>query len=224
MTGPHLMLALGCLVIAAYVAGSIPFGLLIGLSRGVDVRTAGSHNIGASNVGRLLGRRYFWAVFLLDAAKGAVPVVAATVVVHRSGVRPDAAVNGLWMAVSFAAVAGHMFSLFLNFRGGKGVATTAGAVLGLWPYFTWPGCCMLAVFIAAFFVTRYISLGSILAAITFPISYIGLGLGLHWGVFGPQWPFTAFTVVLAALVVYKHRTNIARLRAGTESRAVSRVK
>jgi glycerol-3-phosphate acyltransferase PlsY len=219
MTGPQLHLALGLLIPAAYMAGSIPFGLLIGLARGVDVRTAGSRNIGASNVGRLLGRRYFWAVFLLDAGKALVPMLAASLAVRAADAPPDAGLYGLWMAVGLAAIVGHMFSVLLRFRGGKGVATTAGALLGLWPYLTLPALVMLAVFVVVFRATRYVSLGSIAAALTFPVSYVGLGLALNWRPFGPQWPFTLFSVVVAALVTYKHRTNMARLRAGTENRA-----
>jgi len=224
MTGPQLHLALGLLIPAAYLAGSIPFGLLIGLAKGIDVRTAGSKNIGASNVGRLLGRRYFWAVFLLDAGKALIPMLVASLAVNRA-VRVadaplDAGVYGLWMAVGLASIVGHMFSVFLRFGGGKGVATTAGALLGLWPYLTLPALVMLAVFVVVFRSTRYISLGSIAAALTFPVSYIGLGLALNWRPFGPQWPFTLFSLLVAALVTYKHRSNIARLRAGTENRAV----
>ena len=210
--------ALAVLVLVAYVAGSVPFGLLVGLSRGVDVRTAGSNNIGASNVGRLLGRRFFWVVFVLDASKGLLPMGVASAIVHHSDRPATPGVYGLWMAVGFAAIVGHMFSLFLHFRGGKGVATTAGVVLGLWPYYTFAGLIMIATFGVLLAATRYISVGSMAGAIMFPISYVGLGLWRGWGPFGPQWPLTAFSVAVAVLVVYKHRTNIARLRAGTENR------
>ena len=219
MTGPSLPVVLAVLVVSAYVAGSIPFGLLIGLANGVDVRRSGSNNIGASNVGRLLGRRFFWIVFVLDAAKALLPMLAATVAVHVASVVPDAAVYGLWMAVGLAAIVGHMFSLFLGFRGGKGVATTAGALLGLWPYLTLPCLVMIGVFAVVFRTTRYISVGSMAGAMTFPLSYIGLGLAFGWRPFGPQWPLAAFSVLVPALVVFKHRTNITRLRAGTENRA-----
>ena len=217
---PAPTLSLAVLVLIAYVIGSIPFGLLIGLSKGIDVRTAGSNNIGASNVGRLLGRRYFWIVFGLDGFKGLLPMLAASVVVHTSRVPATPGVYGLWMAVGFAALVGHMFSLFLKFRGGKGVATTAGIVLGLWPYYTFTGVIMLSVFGVVFQLTRYISLGSMIGALAFPASYVPIALAMGWGPFGPQWPLTVFSGLVAFLVIYKHRSNIARLRAGTENRAV----
>ena len=214
--------ALAVLVLVAYVAGSVPFGLLVGRSRGVDVRTAGSHNIGASNVGRLLGRRFFFVVLALDAAKGLLPMLVASAIVHQSDRPATPGVYGLWMAVGFAAIVGHMFSLFLRFGGGKGVATTAGVVLGLWPYYTFAGLIMIATFVLLLTATRYISVGSMAGATMFPVSYVGLGLWRGWGPFGPQWPLTAFSIAVAVLVVYKHRTNIARLRAGTENRTAGR--
>ncbi len=215
-----------CVSIAgAYVAGSIPFGLLIGLANGVDVRTAGSGNIGASNVGRLLGRRFFFLVFACDALKGLAPMLAAAEVVATAwphGDVPDR-VYGLWLGVAFAAIAGHMFSLFLRFKGGKGVATTAGALLGLWPYYTLPAVGMIAVFLVLYRTTRYISVGSMAGAASFPLWYVGIGLPAGWDPLGrQQWPLLAFSVVVAALIVLKHRSNLARLWAGTENRAAPR--
>src|SRR5688572_5910097 len=111
------------LIPIAYLIGSIPFGLIVGKSRGVDPRKAGSGNIGATNVGRLLGKRYFFLVFTLDLLKGLVPMLLASAIVHRI---PEAArdrgVHLLWLLVGFAGVLGHMFSAFLKFTGGKGVA------------------------------------------------------------------------------------------------------
>lgn len=215
MSGPQKIL-LGLLP-AAYLLGSVPFGLLVGLARGVDVRRAGSGNIGATNVGRLLGGRWFAVVFCLDLLKGLVPMLAAGAVVRF--VVDDATTAGLWLAVGFAAIVGHMFSLFLGFRGGKGVATSTGVILGLWPWYTLPGLAAAGVFGAVFWRTRVVSLGSILGAVAFPVAYgLVAGLGWGWPVLGKQWPLLAFAVLMAGLIVYKHRTNIARLRAGTELR------
>ena len=169
-------IALALLIPVAYLCGSVPFGLLVGLSRGVDVRRAGSQNIGASNVGRLLGRRFFWVVFVLDAAKGLGPMLAASAVVRGGHVALGPGIYGLWMAVGFAAIVGHMFSLFLRFRGGKGVATTAGALLGLYPFFFYPCLVMVAVFLLLRKGTGYVSVGSMAGAITFPVSYLTMGL------------------------------------------------
>src|SRR5947208_15582569 len=105
------------LIPTAYLLGSVPFGLIVGLAKGVDPRKAGSGNIGATNVGRLLGGKCFAIVFALDFLKGLLPTLAASVVIHRQGGRPGQEVYLLWLAVGFAAIAGHMFSLFLRFKG-----------------------------------------------------------------------------------------------------------
>src|SRR3954463_13561751 len=156
----------------AYLVGSIPFGLIVGLAKGVDPRTAGSGNIGATNVARLLGRKFFFLVFFLDMLKSMVPMMIASAIVHRiPPEQRDAQVYLLWLLVGFAAVLGHMFSVFLKFKGGKGVATSAGVMLGLFPYFTLPGVITVLVFIVVFVTFRYVSLGSIASAIAFPILY-----------------------------------------------------
>ena len=207
------------LIPIAYVVGAIPFGLIVGLSRGVDVRTAGSGNIGATNVGRLLGKPFFFLVFFLDLLKSLIPMAIASWIV--SGIpeaHRDWPLYLTWLLVGFAAVIGHMFSVFLRFKGGKGVATSAGVVLGLYPYFTLAGLAVVAVFLVVFFATRYISLGSIVAACAFPLAYLAIGRARGWSVFGDQLPLLLFAVVMGGLIVWKHRTNIARLRAGTESR------
>ena len=204
------------LVPAAYVLGSVPFGLIVGKSKGVDPRTAGSGNIGATNVGRLLGKRFFFAVFLLDLLKGMLPMLAAKWVLRHA---PEAPVTyGLWLLVGFAAIVGHMFSLFLGFKGGKGVATSSGVVLGLFPYYTVPGLICLLIWFGTFKVSRYVSLASIVAAVLFPLTYVGIGVARGWPVLGGQWPLLGFAGLVAVMIVWKHRSNIARLRAGTEHR------
>ena len=204
------------LIPAAYLVGSVPFGLIVGLARGVDVRRAGSGNIGATNVGRLLGGKFFALVFTLDLLKGLVPMLAAGVVLGFNAAGPLQSL--LWLLVGFAAILGHMFSLFLRFKGGKGVATSTGVILGLWPYYTLPGLIAVAVFIAAFFRTRIVSVGSVLGSLAFPAAYVALGLALGWPVFGAQWPLLAFAALVGGMIVFKHRGNLARLRAGTEPR------
>jgi glycerol-3-phosphate acyltransferase PlsY len=207
-----------CLIPIAYLIGCIPFGLLVGLAKGVDPRTAGSRNIGATNVARLLGGRYFGVVFTLDMLKGLIPTAAAAFLLHRAGHALSATDYLLWLLVGFAAIAGHMFSLFLKFKGGKGVATSAGVLLGLFPYFTWPGLIAIGIWVILFLITRYVSLASIIGVGCFPIAYVVVGKLMDWPIFAEQLPLLIFAVFVASLIIYKHRTNIARLRAGTENR------
>jgi acyl phosphate:glycerol-3-phosphate acyltransferase len=212
----HTRLALLGLAPIAYLVGSVPFGLLVGLARGVDVRKAGSGNIGATNVARLLGGRYFALVFTLDLLKGLLPVLAAGWVLQGQDKTP--ADYALWLLVALAAVFGHMFSIFIGFKGGKGVATSMGVVLGVFPYFTFAGLIAAAVAVAAFLVTRYVSVMSMLGAICFPIAYLAIALARGWDPLGRQLPLLLFALLICTLILYKHRTNIARLRAGTENR------
>lgn len=218
MPDAHKIIVL--LVPIAYLFGSIPFGLVVGLLKGVDPRKSGSGNIGATNLGRLLGGRYFALVFVLDMLKGMIPMLAAGFALR--GTDPHARSYLLWLGVGFAAILGHMFSVFLKFKGGKGVATSAGVMLGLFPYFTIPGLVAIGAFVVIFMLTRYVSVGSMLSAIAFPIAYVIVGKLRGWPVFGEQWPLLAFAILVAVLIVYKHRGNIARLRAGTENKFVKR--
>ena len=217
MTPQRLLLIL---IPTAYLIGSIPFGLMVGLSRGVDPRSAGSGNIGATNVGRLLGGKFFALVFVLDLLKGLVPTSIAAVLLRGEFLTQRDFV--LWLLVGFAAIAGHMFSVFLRFKGGKGVATSAGVLLGVCPYFTYPGLIAILTWVVLFKMTRYVSVASIAGSVVFPIAYLIVTLALGWDPVGRQLPLLIFAVVMAALIVYKHRGNIARLRAGTESRFVSK--
>jgi acyl phosphate:glycerol-3-phosphate acyltransferase len=206
------------LIPISYLIGSIPFGFLIGLSRGVDVRTAGSGNIGASNVGRLLGKKYFYLTMLLDMLKSLVPMAVASYLVHRDIRSLDWETYLLWLAVGFAAVLGHMFSVFLKFKGGKGVATSAGLMLGLYPYLTFPGVIGVSVFVVMLLVGDMVSLASITAACAFPLIYVAIGLLEGWPVFQSQLPLLIFAVIMAVLITLKHRSNISRIRAGTENK------
>lgn len=216
-----MMYVLG-LIAAGYVCGSIPFGLLVGWLRGIDVRTQGSGNIGATNVGRVLGRGYGIAVFLLDVAKGFGPVLGAGQVL-QAGAEGGALSAGAsigWCAVAVAAILGHMFPCWLGFRGGKGVATSLGACLGIWPFMGVPVLIAFGIWIVVTGVTRYVSVGSILAAVAVPILFAAFaaGRGAAWGAWSGLWPLQVFAVVIAILVVYRHRGNIQRLWAGQESK------
>jgi len=202
------------LAVVAYLLGSIPFGLIVGRLNGIDPRKGGSGNIGATNVGRLLGRKFFWIVFFLDLLKGLIPMaVAATLARHVDTAHKP---YGLWMLVGSAAFLGHLFPVWLKFKGGKGVATAAGVLLGLWPYYTLPGLVPLVVFILIFLATKTVSIGSIFASATFPLAFIGIGLFAGWPVFGRQLPLLVLALAVPTLIIVRHRSNIARLLAGTE--------
>ncbi len=204
------------LVPIAYLLGSTPFGLLVGLWRGVDPRKAGSGNIGATNVGRLLGKRYFALVFALDFLKGFIPALAAGCFLH--GQTLDRTAYLLWLLIGFAAICGHMFSVFLRFKGGKGVATSTGVMLGVFPYYTLAGLVAVPAFFIVLKTTRYVSAASMAAAIGLPLGYIGIGLLEGWPLIGAQLPLLLFACLVSLLILIKHRGNIVRIRAGTEHR------
>ncbi|GJM19667.1 MAG: glycerol-3-phosphate acyltransferase [Phycisphaeraceae bacterium] len=232
------------LIIGAFLVGSIPFSFLIGLAKGVDIRTVGSKNTGATNLGRALGGRYFALGFTLDMLKGLAPTLTAGILKGTLGTfeMPTADAWG-WLAVLAAAVLGHMFSPWIGFRGGKGVATGLGALLGVFPALALPGLGAFVVFMGVFLLWKYVSSASIVAACSLPI-WVWLAFGQArrlaqtraMGDLRPETveaaealraqaaapidpiPFTAVAVVLAALVVWRHRANIQRLMAGTEHR------
>ena len=205
------------LIPIGYLIGAIPFGLIVGWLKGIDVRKSGSGNIGATNVGRLLGQRYFWLVFWLDVIKGAIPVAVAGWLLYGDG-EPTRAHYLMWLAVGAAVLLGNLFSIYIKFKGGKGVATSTGITLGIFPYFTMTALLGVAVFLVVLGIWRYISLASIVSAGAFPVIYILLGQWMGWDVFGTQLPLLIFAIGVAGLIIWRHRTNIARLRAGTENK------
>jgi glycerol-3-phosphate acyltransferase PlsY len=210
-------------ILLAYVCGSAPWGLWIGLWRGVDLRKHGSGNFGATNAVRVLGRKWGGLCFALDVAKGFGPVLGAGLALGYVGRADLGAIEAWsWLAVGLAAMLGHIFPVWLRFRGGKGVATGLGVLLGFWPVLSLPGLAALATWLAAAWAWRYVSLASLLAAGVLPAATLGVGL---WGGrrIGELLPFLCVTVAMSALVVVRHRGNIARLRAGTESRIGQKV-
>ena len=186
-------------IIVAYLLGAIPFGfLLVKLTRGADVRESGSGNIGATNVLRTTGRAAAVATLILDIAKGFAAVWLAA---ELAGNAPE------WTSLAALAVmAGHAYPVFLKFRGGKAVATFLGAFAYLTPL---PLAAVLLLFTIAVAVTGYISAASILAAITFPF---GVWIILH-----PPVQVTAAAFIAGAFIVYRHKSNWVRLRAGKEN-------
>jgi acyl phosphate:glycerol-3-phosphate acyltransferase len=205
---------------AAYLFGSIPTGFLVGRARGIDIRTVGSGNIGATNTMRVLGKPAGIFVLLVDAAKGFAACFLGVFIysyyfnqfngLHstsdiipfpsQEGVERFAIVAGIF------SVLGHNYPCWLKFKGGKGIATTTGVYLALAP---WAVLIGLVVFLLAILVTRYVSVGSIAAAIALPLTICLTQNGLLLDV---------VTIALAALAIYKHKSNLQRLRNGTENR------
>lgn len=229
----------------AYICGSIPFGFLIAKLHGIDIREHGSGNIGATNLGRVLGRRFFFVCFTLDMLKGLIPTALAGHFMGTLGtLRVEQGDAYWWMAVMVSAVIGHMFTPWLGFRGGKGVATGLGALVGVFPAMTIPAAGALLVYLMVASLWRYVSLASCSAAASLPLWV--------WIVFAhyrtlmlrqqsssrTDWerlpaeqvellksdipnygiPFFVVSIGVAMLVVYKHRANLGRITRGEEPR------
>ena len=198
-------LLLALLVSAAYLLGSIPNGLLIARLKGIDLQKVGSGNIGATNVFRCVGKSWGIAAFVLDAVKGFVPAFVFPRLM-------EAAPPWMGLACGLAAVAGHNWPIWLKFKGGKGVSTSAGMLLGIAPAAVGIGFAVFAVVVA---LSRIVSLGSILAA----IAVAGAGVWLY----GADNRLLAVALIaMGALVVLKHRANVGRLLKGTEPRIVGK--
>lgn len=206
------------LIALGYLLGAIPFGLLIGKINGLDVRTGGSGNIGSTNVARLLGRKWGYVCFLLDVVKGFAPVLYAGYYLRRANEEMPPAALAVWLAVAAACILGHMFSPYLRFKGGKGVATSLGVILGIFPYFTITGVVVLAIWVAVWGFFGYVSFASIVAAIAFPVMFLVLTCRITSWSLNDLWPLLIFACLMAALIIFRHRSNIARLCAGTENR------
>lgn len=224
----------------AFLLGSIPFGLMIARTKGIDIREHGSGNIGATNVLRVMGKKYGIPCLILDALKGFIPVALATSLIQIAGrhaqvqlpvpsdwtmILPAAeAMKGqsIHILTAFLAVMGHNYSPWVRFRGGKGIATSAGVLLALMPFAV---LILIVIWLLLFFITRYVSLASIGAAAVLPLITLW-GSWHHGRIQDGTWnkPLFIFTVVIALLAIFKHRTNIQRLMAGTENRFTPKAK
>lgn len=200
-----------CLIAFAYFCGALPFGYWAGRMKGIDIRQHGSKNIGATNVIRVLGKKVGIPVFLLDMLKGALPTMLAEWWM-KSRCGADASTASLVaVCCAAAAVLGHTFTFWLGFKGGKGVATTAGSLLGLAPLALVIG---LVAWGITFYSSRYVALASIVAAVVLPVSMAALmTVQGTW-----NYVLLGFGIVMGVLVIVRHRTNIARMIAGTENR------
>ena len=196
-------------IVIAYLLGSIPFGLLAGKMKGLDIRQHGSGNIGTTNVFRVCGKSLGIVVFMLDVLKGIVPVLIAKQAVQDPNVG-----EGLQpILAGVFAILGHNFPVWLKFKGGKGIATSAGVLGGLLP---WTLLVAVITWIGFFIATRYVSVASILAAVSLPITTAVLTYRSD----GLPTAYLVFTLIIALLAIWRHRSNIQRLRAGKENRFV----
>jgi len=197
--------------IASYLLGSIPTGFLVGKAKGIDVRKSGSGNIGATNAFRVLGKGPGLFVLLADGLKGWVAVAYIPVLAHQcfDAGSPVDGVAFQWLKIiaAISVILGHNYTCWLKFKGGKGIATSAGVLAALVP---WAMIVSLATWIIVCLITRYVSLASIAASLILPFAV--------WAIPYYAWNLVFITALMAALAIYKHKGNIARLLNGTENR------
>ncbi len=196
------------IVVGSYLIGSLPTGYLAGLYCGIDLRTRGSGNIGSTNALRVLGKPWGYTVFLVDFLKGLIPVLLATHWSVRAGtIQPPSAPGAL---AALCILLGHSFPVWLRFKGGKGIASSAGVIVGLFPT-AFPF--MIGIWMLLFTLTRFVSVASMAASVALPVAVMILYL-LHKA----DWLSLLVSIVMCALALYRHRANINRLIAGTEPR------
>ena len=198
------MIEFAAAVIGSYLIGSIPSGLIIGKLRRVDIREYGSGNIGTTNVLRTLGARYGALVLIADVFKGVIAVLLARYIIGSPMSE---------MAAGFAAVAGHDWSLFLKFKGGRGVATSLGGILPMAMWAPLAAVAGVVIFIAIIALTRYVSLASIMGSLSAVVA-----MAVFMGMDRVPWEYLVYIVVVVALIIFQHRDNISRLLSGTESK------
>ncbi|MHC4574976.1 MAG: glycerol-3-phosphate 1-O-acyltransferase PlsY [Planctomycetota bacterium] len=207
------------LIVPAYLLGSIPFGLIIAKAHGKDLRSIGSGNIGATNVSRALGRKWAYFCFILDLLKGLVPTLLAVLLIPSP---PSTTELLLVLTVGVAAILGHIFPVYLKFKGGKAVATSFGVALGLWPFYTLCALFAFVVWVVVVLIWRYVSLASLIASVAFPLMLLlAITLAPDWRL-TQLWPLLIAAVAIPLMVIIRHRENIKRLLAGTETKIFNR--
>jgi len=199
------------LLILSYLTGSIPTSIIVSrIAKNIDIREHGSGNAGATNVYRILGWKYALIVLSLDIFKAWLPTAIYATKIFLSISIPD--IGFIQILCGFSAVLGHTYPIFAGFKGGKGVGSLIGVLLALFP-FAFPLCLIVAIFVVV--TTGYVSLGSIFAAISLPIIILILpGLGI----ITPNLSLVIFSLLVPWFVIYTHRSNISRIRNGTENR------
>jgi glycerol-3-phosphate acyltransferase PlsY len=192
----------------SYLIGSIPSGYLVAKSQGIDIRQHGSKNIGATNVLRVMGKKWGYLVFFCDSFKGFASVKLGALIAAHALLSP---VLGSVIA-AIACILGHNYTIWLRFKGGKGIATSGGVVLALFPVLV--VLCVAVIWFVVFFAGRYVSLASIAAAVALPC-VVFLATGKNGSDF---WILFGFSALIGALAIWRHQSNIGRLLKGTESR------
>ena len=207
------------IIVFAYLLGSVPFGFMVAKAHGKDLREIGSGNIGATNTGRVLGKKWGVICLVLDSLKGLVPMLITKT---QIGENPSVGQLWLWLAVGCAAIIGHVFPVYLKFKGGKGVATSLGMVLGLFPYYTLAGVIAFGIWLAVLLTWRYVSLASITAAIAFPVVLVVLILVAETWYFSNLWPLIVVAFAMSILVIVRHVENIKRILEGSEGKILTK--
>jgi glycerol-3-phosphate acyltransferase PlsY len=215
----------------AFLLGSIPFGLIIARMKGIDIRQHGSGNIGATNVLRIVGKKYGITCLFLDLLKGLIPTILAISLIRFTGMKNPMALDVLenhagifpmltaqvfQVITGLCAILGHNYSPWVGFKGGKGIATSAGVLIAMMPAAI---VILLVVWLLVFFISKYVSLASVIAALTLPVLTLW-GSWFHGKIQDGTWnkPLFIFSIIIAALATWKHRSNFKRIREGTEHR------
>lgn len=223
MEFPYLTCAIA--VLAAYIAGSLPFGFWISKCLGVDIRNQGSGNIGATNVLRTLGRKVGITVLILDISKGFLPVLIGSRIIFKQ--LPDSMLDRedimgtIYVLLAIGTILGHNYTFWLGFKGGKGIATSAGAIMSFLPEVLMGST---LVWILIFFLSRYVAIASIAAAFSIPILTASLDHNYLFPDLNSSWPVISFGIIAAIMAVWRHRSNIQRLIKGEEDRFERKVK
>ena len=212
------MLSLLYVILLSYLVGSFPTSLIVSkLAKGIDIRQHGSGNVGATNVVRVLGKKWGGIVFAIDFLKGWLPVILATQWSEAVHINPHSAPGAV---AALMALLGHSFPFWLGFRGGKGISTSAGIIVGLFPG-AFPFC--IGSWLIVFFATGYVSLGSLVGASMLPLTvavFYFMGPRYDWPSWmRADWLSLLVAFLMATVVIWRHRSNIDRLLAGTEARS-----
>ncbi len=223
MEFPYLICA--TLVLASYIVGSLPFGFWISKSLGVDIRNQGSGNIGATNVLRTLGRKVGITVLILDISKGFLPVLIGSIIIFNQ--LPDSMLNKeeikgtIYVLLAIGAILGHNYTFWLGFKGGKGIATSAGAIM---PFLPEVLIGSLFVWILFYFLSRYVAIASIAAAFSIPILTVSLDHNYLFPEINSSWPVISFGIIASIMAIWRHRSNIQRLIKGEEDQFERKIK